>query len=219
MGPVPLSTTAGVHSTASSAKLQAWNDHKHKHLTDTALKVAAIVVLALLGAVTFALPFVSSIIPLSTAAMVGLIVAGKAGGSGICASAFVLGIVFDWTNYRDKKQAAKTLADLKAAKVPLALSKYKRLNRYGIISDNELEARKELGKDCKRYRAIVKSLSAKVSYFRLLYQCETHPLESSLKAELLELKKEIEELEREKTAIERRFADFHTSIVRIDPTT
>lgn len=55
-------------------------------------------------------------------------------------------------NYRNPKTAARELKSLRTAKSPISLDKFKRLHRYGLISDSELKQRQNLEKlDIERY--------------------------------------------------------------------
>jgi len=215
----------------SKDKFEAWNDNKRKLLRDTVLKVAAIVALVLFGAANLASIFVAPVIfPVTFAAVSSSASAilGISGGTGWLigmGGAAVLGILSDWTNYRDPKVASNELFKLKTAKVPLSISKYQQLHRYGIISKEELQKRRQLEGDCRKYQRTqskIDSIQGKIDQKqrkidRIKEMSSMNTRKKVLEKEIEELNKEKQPLEENKARFLKRFADFHESIVDFDP--
>ena len=216
---------------AEEVKNNAWNENKHKHLRDTVLKVAAIVALVLVGAASLASIFVAPVVfPVTFAAVSSsaFAILGISGGTGWIigmGGALVLGILSDWTNYRDPKVASNELFKLKTAKVPLSISKYQRLHRYGIISKEELQNRRQLEGDCRKYQRTqskIDSIKDKIDQKqkkvdRIKEMPSMNTRKKVLEKEIEELNKEKEPLEEKKAGFVKKFADFHDSIVDFDP--
>lgn len=208
-------------------KKAEWKDKSKKYVTDTILKVSAIVGLILLGFAIIATPFVCpAIIPCVGA---GLII-GLACGSSALAGFSILGAGFianysDFTDFRKPKNVEKALSRIKNADKPLSLSYFKRLNRYGIISDSELSKRKSLEPKAKEYKKLKKEI------LKLNGQIISKKRESKELSNLPTLKKKkdkidneikalaeiIENKEKEISNIKKEFASFHKGIVDFNP--
>lgn len=147
-----------VESSSSTlpTKLELWEDKSKQCKWDIALKVAAIAGAILLTvsftAAMFAFPYIAPItVPL--AFIIGSCVLAPIGLTGLIGS-LALPFVFNFTNYNNPENAKKALQSVKEEGIPQPIDYFKRLHRYGIISDSELQERKDLKEDISRYRSL-----------------------------------------------------------------
>lgn len=212
----------------SDAKLTQWNEKKSNWNKDIVLKVAAVAALILLSASlfagalaggTFALPV------LGAGAAIGISLGGGAAtGFAMTATAMVANF-FDWRNYKSAKNVTHAFSKIKNAQTPLPMEYFKRLHRYGIISDSELETRKSMENQVKEYSELKTQLTSLQKKIPILEK-EIEKLRnlSSNEREMIQysnqwtaLNEKISEVESKIMGIEKAFADFHRSIVDFNP--
>jgi len=212
----------------ADCKRNEWNEKKSLQLRENALKIASIALCAILGAaVTLASIYLIPIVPIASSLLLTLGVAG-AGGYIATALAAAFTVTFsDKTNYRNRYEVQQLFQEIKNAEVPLPVSRFKRMHRFGIISDDELEQRSDLEKDCKQYRQCLRDLQTTEREL-VLKQRQLKKLEplTSMEDQKASLNKEIEELNEEKDRLVQqrdslidKFKKFNQSIVDFNPYT
>lgn len=220
-----ISTTPPLTQTQ---KLELWNDKKSNWNKDITLKVAAVALLSLLG-ISLAAGFAMSIY---FAPVLGIGLAcglGFPSFFGFCgawgAARILLREYFDWTNYKKPENVTLALSKIKNAHEPLPMHDFKRLHRYGIVSDSELERRESMESLAKEYaeaKADLRSMQKRISLYRIeiekLENLPSHETQKILnEARLTGTSGKISEVESKIAEIEAEFTAFHQSIVDFDP--
>ncbi len=132
-------------------KMQLWENNNKKHKWELALKVTGVALTVLVaGAFTAAMIALPFLVPPTLPVV---LIACLAVPWGLCGLGSFVGNFFsiDYTNYSKKENAEKAIKEMQKEGVPLPLDHFKRFHRYGMISKQELEARKALKNDVKKY--------------------------------------------------------------------
>lgn len=234
-------------------KREEWLQKSNKRLISTVLKIAAITfatfaLIAGAAAYLFALAHASTPSPIQLAAIkVSLsvfIISGLA-----AAALFGVSYLIDPNNYylngpknepsldfvRFPGEAQKELDNVRNSEKPIPLKKFEALHDVGVITANELEARKKLEEDAKKYC----HLERKIKQFQDQINIDEKYLENSaaidgdqavygpsglkvtsrkeIERNLAVLKENEEKLIEEFDGVKKIIVDYHQSIIDFDP--
>ncbi len=204
-----------------NTKQQTWEDKKSQCKWDLAVKVAkaaaATFLLITLATSALALPILSyatdstlSFIATTISSLIALITVTKIYYSFI--------VKLDFTDYSKEENAKKAIKLVqKTDTTPLPLDFYKRLHRYGILSDSEFNARKNLKTDISTYKANICTLYCdRKEIVRLQKKYEERNLTQTDHKRNEELKNNIKFLIKENKALMEKFNKLANNICSFD---